>query len=192
MGLFDRFKKKAAPPAASKLTAYIPGKAATPAANGQSGDILDDVTFIRDMRHTEAGGWHQYDVLLAARGYGWEMMLDWADYLAGADLDHISQVISSRIGAQEMDCTASYSSHNGRCRETPELQMENGVLSIAGISRTLATPMKIVWFNQTQVLRFFTLVDDELTIRKYVETVIRRTFGTDKAMKLAKDIPASR
>ena len=63
------------------------------------------------------------------------------------------------------------------------------MLSIAGISRTLMAPMKIVWFNQTQVLRFFTLVDDDLLIRKYVETVIRRTFGTDDAMKLAKDLP---
>lgn len=49
--------------------------------------------------------------------------------------------------------------------------------------------MKIVWFNQTQVLRFFTIVDDETLIKKYIETVIRRTFGTNDAMKLAKPIP---
>ena len=64
-----------------------------------------------------------------------------------------------------------------------------GVLSVAGISKTLGAPMKIVWINQTQVLRFFTLVEDELLIKKYAETTIRRTFGTDNAMKLGKPIP---
>lgn len=49
--------------------------------------------------------------------------------------------------------------------------------------------MKIVWINQTQVLRFFTFVVDELLIKKYVETMIRRTFGSDNAMKLGKPIP---
>ena len=64
-----------------------------------------------------------------------------------------------------------------------------GILSIAGISKTLKAPMKIVWINQTKVLRFFTSVDNDLLIKKYVETVIRRTFGTENAMKLGKPIP---
>ena len=64
-----------------------------------------------------------------------------------------------------------------------------GILSIAGISKTLKAPMKIVWINQTNALRFFTLVDNDLLIKKYVETVIRRTFGTENAMKLGKPIP---
>ena len=64
-----------------------------------------------------------------------------------------------------------------------------GVLSIAGISKILKAPMKIVWINQTQVLRFFTLVDNDLLIKKYVDTVARRTFGTENAMKLGKPIP---
>ena len=34
-----------------------------------------------------------------------------------------------------------------------------------------------------------TMLDDEVLIKKYVETVIRRTFGTKDAMKLAKPIP---
>ena len=31
-----------------------------------------------------------------------------------------------------------------------------------------------------------TLIDDELLVKKYVETMIRRTFGTENAMKLGK------
>ena len=64
-----------------------------------------------------------------------------------------------------------------------------GFLSIAGFSKTLKAPTKIVWMNQTRVLRLFTLVDNDLLIKKYVETVVRRTFGTENAMKLGKPIP---
>ena len=96
---------------------------------------------------------------------------------------------SSPAGIQEKDITESYNNSNGKCAETQELKTEMGVLSIAGISKTLKAPMKIVWFNQTRVLRFFTTVDNDLLIKKYVETVIRRTFGTENAMKLGKPIP---
>ena len=63
------------------------------------------------------------------------------------------------------------------------------MLSVAGMSKALKAPMKIVWINQTQVLRFFTLSDDELMLKKYIETMVRRTFGTEDAMKLGKPIP---
>lgn len=42
MGLFDKFKKK------------------------NNEEYIDDVTFIRDIKHIQSGPWHQYDVLLAA------------------------------------------------------------------------------------------------------------------------------
>ncbi len=167
----------------------LAGYAETVDSTDETEDRLDDITYIGEMQHFSINGWQQYDILLAAQGYGWETMLGWADYMAEADLDNISQVTVSSIGADETDITESYHNHNDCCKETPELEPENSVLSIAGISRTLMAPMKIVWFNQTRVLRFFTLVDDDLLIRKYVETVIRRTFGTDDAMKLAKDLP---
>ncbi len=180
MGLFDIFKKKPTTPQPQSTT--------TP-ANLSADEYLDDITFIRDMKHIPAGPWHQYDVLLAARGYGWDMMKDWADYMAEADLDHITPVTAGSLGAQERDITASYSSNGSKCKNTPELNVEMGMLSVAGISKTLKAPMKIVWINQTQVLRFFTLSDDELMVKKYVETMIRRTFGTENAMKLGKPIP---
>ncbi len=150
---------------------------------------LDDITFIREFKHLTSGPWHQYDVLLAARGYGWDMMKDWADYMSEADLAHISQVTTGSLGISEQDITSSYATNGGKCKSTPELETEMGILTIAGISKTLQAPMKIVWFNQTQVLRFFTSVNNELLIKKYVETTIRRSFGTDHAMKLGKPIP---
>lgn len=153
-----------------------------------SAEYLDDLTFIRDMRHESDGPWHFYDVLLDVRGYGWETMLDWADYMAGADLEDISQVLSFSAAAEDIDATASFLGHGGKIFETPELENENGGLSIGGISKTLGAPMKIVWYNQTNVMRFITFEGDELLIRKYVETVIRRTFGEEDAMKLGKPL----
>ena len=180
MGLFDIFKKKAPAP---------PNTSVSNTAKISKEEYLDDITFIREMKHISAGPWHQYDVLLAARGYGWDMMKDWADYMTDADLEHISQVTTGSLGTQEKDITKSYTDNGGKCKNAPELETEMGILSVAGISRTLKAPMKIVWINQTRVLRFFTLIDNELLVKKYVETMIRRTFGKENAMKLGKTIP---
>ena len=170
MKLFDAFRKKEDGPG--------PGPE-QPAAQ-QAEDWLDDSTYIRDMKHTSDGPWQTYDVLLDVRGYGWQTMLDWADDVCGADLEDISQVLSFSGGTQEdNDVTASYHAHNDRCLETPELEAENGGLSVGGVSRTLKAPMKIVWYNQTNILRFIT---------RYVETVIRRTFGTEDAMKAGRPL----
>lgn len=151
-------------------------------------DELDDVTFIKAMRHIvlSDGVWHQYDVLLDASGYGWDMMKDWADYMATADLEQISEVAAGTIHAEKQNVTESYTASGGKCRETPELDTEQGMLSIAGLSKTLGAPVKIVWINQTRTLRFFTIKEDDLRMRKYVETMVRRSFGTENAMKLGK------
>ena len=37
---------------------------------------INDISYIEQIKKTEVGKWHQYDVLLAARGYGWDMMID--------------------------------------------------------------------------------------------------------------------
>lgn len=153
-------------------------------------EYLDDITYIRDIKHIQSGSWHQYDVLLAAQGYGWNAMIGWADYMAASDLEDVDEITTTNSASgQDIDITESYKSNNGKCIETPELKTEKGVLSIAGISKTLRAPMKIVWFNQTRVMRFFTTIGDEPLIQKYVETVIRRTFGTENAMKPGKPIP---
>lgn len=153
-------------------------------------EYLNDITFIKAISHTSAGEWQQYDVVLDARGYGWETMKEWADYMATADLEHISRVEAGILGGKKQDVTQSYADHGGKCKQTPELNTEQGMLSMAGFSRALKAPVKIVWMNQTQKLRFFTTTADELLIRKYVETVIRRTFETENAMKPGKPKPA--
>lgn len=179
---FKYGKKESKPP---QIKARIVAEPSAPEC-----EYLNDITFIKAMRQQEVpGGWQQYDVLLDARGYGWEMMKDWADYMAMADLEHISQVEAGILGGEKQDVTRSYTDHGGKCKQTPELNTEQGMLSMAGFSRALKAPVEIVWINQTQTLRFFTTTADEVLIRKYVETVIRRTFGTENAMKSGKPKP---
>ena len=65
-------------------------------ANVQTGntpaDMLDDVSFIGQMKHFSNGPWQQYDILLAARGYGWDYMLDCAEYMLQADIANVSTI----------------------------------------------------------------------------------------------------
>ena len=63
------------------------------------------------------------------------------------------------------------------------------MLGLGGESAVLGDMVKIVWINQTNTLRLFTLQDQEAKLRAYVETMVRRTFGTPDAMKVGKPIP---
>ncbi len=152
-------------------------------------EFIDDISYIQDMKHTP-GAWHQYDFLLAAMPYGWEMIVDWAAYMENADLEDISTLTVSEIAnAPETELIQEYWDSKGTISQFAALSQEEGVLGIGGISRTLKMPVKVVWFNQTRVLRIFTLTDDEEMLKNYAETMIRRTFGTKDAMKPAKPVP---
>ncbi len=171
MGMFDIFKKK---------------KETVQGGNGQAwptGRYLDK-SYVKDLHHVSQGPWHQYDILIDARGYGWETMVDWADYMAQKDLIRVDQLSVGDLHADELDLTKEFQVvHN--CKDLLKLKEEHGNLGIAGPSKVFGgAPMKIVWFNQTQVLRLFTMFDDENAIKRYAETVIRRTFGTPDQMKL--------
>lgn len=188
--------KAAAAPAPKPATPQPPVQqpVATPdeepvvASTGNDTEYLDDITFIESVHHSGGGGnpWEKYDVMIAARGYGWDMMKDWADYMVEADLEHISRVTVA--DAQNCEITDSFIVHGEKCKETPELDVEQRMLTLAGFSKTLRAPVQIVWFNQTRMLRFFTTVRNEGQMCRYIETVIRRTFGTEDAMKLGKPL----
>lgn len=154
---------------------------------------LDDITYIREMKHTMAGAWQQYDVLLAARGYGWEDMKAWADYMSKNDLDisHGTLTVAEITGAEEKEIIDQYQSI-GSILQIPAFDTEQGVLAMGGASQKLHAPVKIYWMNQTNYLQFFTLISDETLMRRYIETVIRRSFGTPDEMKLAKPIPVGK
>lgn len=157
--------------------------------------MLDDTSYIQEMKHLSGKVgfvlWQQYDVLLAARPYCWETMVDWANYMETADFDILDSLKIGAPGENDLELAHVYNQNKVGLKNFERLKEEQGSLSIAGHSRTLNDSVKIVWFNQTRVLRVFTLINDETLITKYVETLIRRTFGTKDAMKLAKPVPLS-
>ena len=156
--------------------------------NSNSNYEIDDMSYIAEMKHTMHGIWHCYDVEIAASGYGWEDILDWADYLVSVDLDDISKATkNSFAGEKEEDILHEYNQYKS-FKEMPSLKEENGILSIGGISKALKGHVMIVWFNQSKSLRFFTMKDYEELMIRYVETMIRRTFNSPDAMKLARPV----
>ena len=173
--------KTAEAPAAKKTEPA----AETPAMGG----TLDDITFIRDMRSGMSGPWHQYDILLAARPYGWGTMVDWAAYMASADIHHIGTVTAGDLGLSSREMIDAFRESGEDLKKMKELEYEQGYLAIGGSSWTLSDLVKIVWINQTSTMRIFTMRDQDERIRAYIETAVRRTFGTPDAMKVGRPIP---
>ncbi|MBO7450342.1 MAG: hypothetical protein J6U54_08210 [Clostridiales bacterium] len=148
---------------------------------------IDDLTFIKAMKHIK-GPWHQYEILIDARIYGWDHMIDWAEYMAGADIDPVDQVTASHLGEDTRDLSSEYKETKS-FKAMESLKEEMGNLSIAGTSKILNGPLKIVFFNQTRMLRLFSMIDDDLLMKKYAETMIRRNFGKPGEMMLGKPSP---
>lgn len=170
MGIFDKFKKS------------------NEAENHTSNVNADEISYIADFRHFE-GAWHQYDFLLASRGYGWDYAIDSAEYITKADLRDIGTVcVTFNLGAEATELVDEYRSCGESLKNMHSLK-EGADIGIGGVSQTIGAPVKIVWFNQTRILRIFSPVNDEVLFKKYFETLIRRTFGTADAMKLYQKVP---
>jgi hypothetical protein len=156
--------------------------------------MLDDISYIQEIKHQHGNVgnvvWQQYDILLAAQHYDWWTMVDWAAYMESADINMIESVVVADLAeAIGTELAHVYNQNKVGLKNFEKLKKEKARLSIYGHSHTLNSSVQIVWFNQTRVLRVITHIDDEIYITKYVETLIRRTFGTKDAMKLAKPIP---
>ena len=170
-------------------------KAETKAKSANEAEtMLDDISYIQEIKHQHGNVgnvvWQQYDILLAAQHYDWWTMVDWAAYMESADINMIESVVVADLAeAIGTELVHVYNQDKVGLKNFEKLKEEQARLSIYGHSHTLNSSVQIVWFNQTRVLRVITLIDDEIYITKYVETLIRRTFGTKDAMKLAKPIP---
>ena len=170
-------------------------KAETKAKSANEAEtMLDDISYIQEIKHLHGNAgnvvWQQYDILLAAQHYDWWTMVDWAAYMESADINMIESVVVADLAeAIGTELVHVYNQDKVGLKNFEKLKEEQARLSIYGHSHTLNSSVQIVWFNQTRVLRVITLIDDEIYITKYVETLIRRTFGTKDAMKLAKPIP---
>ena len=190
MSIFFKKKVRESKTEASGASACgVESASPVPAKADANEELLDDISFIQDMKHIAGGGpWQQYDFLLAAQPYGWEYMVDTAAYMESADLDGISTVTTAEMANMpETELIDQFRESKVNLKDFKILSVEKGQLGVGGISRVLRAPAKIVWFNQTRVMRLFTPLDDEILVSKYIETVIRRTFGRKDAMKMAKN-----
>lgn len=147
-------------------------------------DVLNDASYIFSVEHI-VGPWHQYDFTLATRGYGWEYILSSAKYMLEADLFNIGTIsITPFVGSQTKEYVSVYKANNDDISLIDELNNEASMLGVGGMSKALGgMPLKIVWINQTNLIRIMTPVDDVEFIIRYMETVIRRSFGTPDALK---------
>lgn len=144
--------------------------------------VINDYPFVKEMKHIRDDVWNQYDILIDSRPYGWDELIMMADLIAENDLVNISEVYAGYVN----DISFTKEFLEKKKLKDVFADSEYGFLSVAGISKRLRNPLKIVWFNQTQILRCFTLTDDEVMMEKYCETALRGIWGTEDEMCLAR------
>jgi uncharacterized caspase-like protein len=72
--------------------------------------------------------WHQYDILLAARPFFWEMMVDYAAYMESADLNNIdSLTITEEPGDSAIELAHVYNQSKGGLKNFDKLAEEKAV-----------------------------------------------------------------
>lgn len=144
--------------------------------------ILNDASYIYALKHI-VGPWHQYDFILATNGYGWDYILESANYLTNVDLMNVG-TISITSSTDTYEYIQSFREHGESILFTPELQKEESMLGVGGMSKVLdGIPLKVVWMNQTNVIRIMTPLDDEDCMIRYMESIIRRNFESADCLK---------
>ncbi len=144
---------------------------------------LQDVSCIANIRRVSADPLPIYVVTLSDL-YGWEYIKEAVDYMVSADIPKVSRLIAV-VDEVEKDLTASYKKSRKKGRPCPELEQESGSLHLVGRSERLDASIRITWHNQTRVLWITTQIDSIELIERYVETMVRRSFGTPDELKRA-------
>ena len=97
--------------------------------------MLDDVSYIKEIQHLSGKvgfvTWQQYDILLAARPYYWEAMVDWAAYMETADIDSIESLTVNAPDEEETELAQEYNQNKVGLKNFDKLTKEMGSLSIA-------------------------------------------------------------
>lgn len=152
--------------------------------NSNKMGILNDASYIYAVEHI-VGPWHQYDFTLATKGYGWEYIISSAEYIVNADLYDIGTIsVTPLAGSLTKEYVSDYKENGENISSLTELKHEASMLGVGGMSKALGgMPLKIVWINQTNIIRIMTPVDDVEFMICYMETVIRRSFGTADSLK---------
>lgn len=128
-----------------------------------------------DIKEGERFGFFSRYELLLNGAYGWGFMQDAVQWLIDHDLDDVRTFSASVMpGFGEIELIDELVNNEMKVLQCPTVQEEDfGVLSVGGESKTLNCRVKLVFFNQTRVMRIFCeLMPDMQRAREYVETVL--------------------
>ena len=106
------------------------------------------------FKHSKSeNGWLSIDYAATWR-YGYDFMLDAAQVILadfGEDLQRVAK--AETAGVPFVEAADEVRACGGDLRECTALNVECGVLAVAGISRVMECPMQIVFYNQTNAVR---------------------------------------
>jgi len=148
---------------------------------------LDDFSYLLRTQVKKIDSFYCYSFHVSGR-YGWHYMLSSVDYMTAAEIEELVSVKVGDMGST-LDVTAAYHANGKDCSKTPELRRENGKIILSGFSKCLREPIQLIWVNQTNVIQLLLPMEDQDLAERYMETVIRRSFGTKDALKRAKQVP---
>ena len=89
--------------------------------------------------------------------YGYDFMLDAAQVIIDSDFKNKTQrfAVAEIAGADDQERITELKAENYIIRDCETSEKEHGVLTISGISDIMETPVQIVFFNQTNIVRIF-------------------------------------
>lgn len=155
-----------------------------PQGDASKGEI-DDLSYVKKMNMTKLGNWFMYDVALDARPLGWEQIVMVVDSIAKQDMVKVEKLEAGRMVGSPIDLKDEYEKSNHEIVNMPTLKQEASNLAIAGLSKR-AGLVQVVLFNQTNIIKFMTIQENEDIIRRYAETIARKSFDTPDDMKLGR------
>lgn len=151
-------------------------------------EMLDDTSFITDVSVNQTDKQFLYTFRLTSN-YGWDYIRDSVDYLFAQDLE--KQPINISVGTFDTytDITKSYLKGRKTGKASSDWARERGCAKIFGKSKSLKSFVSVIFYNQTQIVKLLLPLENKKIASAYIETLIRRSFGTPDQLKLAKPIP---
>lgn len=149
-------------------------------------EMLDDTSYICDVKYVRKGNTCIYTFYLTSK-YGWDYIRSSVDYLFATDIEREGFHLSAGNFFDSMtDITKAYLKGIKNQTPAPEWTREGGCAKVFGKSRALKSFVSLVYSNQTRVLNLHFQLESPKIATAYIETLVRRSFGTPDAMKLAR------
>lgn len=119
--------------------------------------------------------------------YGYDFMLDAAQVIIDTDFKDNTQrfAVAEIAGADDQERITELKAENYIIRDCETSKKEHGVLTISGVSDIMETPVQMVFFNQTNIVRLFCPfkkyfeIHGEHVFDKYMDSVEIKAYCID-------------